>query len=223
MKKYQVNPMPKPIDPGLAKRFARMEVASIGHFRYRGFVHNSIRPVFPVQGVIVGTAVTAAIPGPDGTITHHSFGLLRPGDFLCIDRLGDDVYACIGGGTSLAAMKAGAVGIILDGPVTDPEEIREHGMPVWARGVSATTTRSLDLGGGINVPVSVGNVPVLPGDYVIADATGICIIPAAEAEEVCQEAELREPRSPATQARVKAGEKLGDVSGASRMVEAGMK
>ena len=50
-------PSAKPIDPGLAKRFAKMEVASIGHFRYRGFVHNSIRPVFPVKGVIVGTAV----------------------------------------------------------------------------------------------------------------------------------------------------------------------
>ena len=133
------------------------------------------------------------------------------------------LFRCIGGGTSLAAMKGGAVGVLLDGPVTDPDEIRDHGMPVWARGTTGITTRTLNLGGAINVPVSVGNVPVLPGDYVIADSVGVVIIPAAEAEETCREAEEREPRSPANQARVRAGEKLGDVSGASKHIAEDLK
>ncbi len=216
--KFQIGPMPKPVDPALAARFARLEVATIGHFRFRGFVHTSIRPVFPIKGTIVGTAVTVAAPGPDGTIVHHSFGMLRPGDFLVIDRLGDDRYACIGGGTALAIKTAGAAGVLLDGPVTDPEEVRERDLPVWARGVSGITTRSLNLGGAINVPVSCGNVPVLPGDLVIADAVGVVIIPPGEAEEACAEAEEREARGSRTQARVRAGEKLGDISGASKLV-----
>jgi 4-hydroxy-4-methyl-2-oxoglutarate aldolase len=218
MRKFQVGPMPAPIDPALAARFARLEVALIGHFRFRGFVHHAIRPVHPISGCIVGTAVTVAAPGPDGTAVHHALSLARPGDFLVIDRLGDDRYACIGGGTGLAAQTAGAAGIVLDGPVTDPDEIRDLGLPVWARGVSGITTRILNLGGAVNVPVAVGNVPVLPGDYVVADPVGIVIIPAAEAEDTLREAEARAPHSPATQARVRAGEKLGDISGASKHV-----
>lgn len=216
--RFQIGAMPPQVDPALAARFARLEVATIGHFRFRGFVRNTLRPVFPVKGTIVGTAVTVASPGPDGTIVHHSFGLLRPGDFLVIDRLGDERYACIGGGTALAAKAGGVVGVLLDGPVTDPDEIRERDLPVWARGVSGITTRSLNLGGAINVPVACGNVPVLPGDFVIADCVGVVIIPPSEAEEACREAEEREARSARTQARVRAGEKLGDISGASKFV-----
>ncbi|TKT78356.1 RraA family protein [Aquamicrobium sp. LC103] len=222
MKKYRIGNPPPQIDPGLAEKLASVELATIGHFRHRGFVHRSIAPIQEVHGTLVGTAVTVAIPATDSTLLHHVLSVVRPGDFLIVDRLGDDRHACLGGGVAFAARMAGAIGVVIDGPCTDPDEILETGLPVWCRGVSSITTRLNDLGGAINVPVSCGNVPVLPGDFVMADATGVLVIPADEAAEVAEEALTRQARAGRNRGRIEAGEKLGDLSGASRLVAAAL-
>lgn len=222
MKKYQIGPVPKQVDAELIRKFESVEVATIGHFRHRGFLRHSITPVVEPKKTLVGTAVTVAIPATDSTLLHHAVGLLRPGDFLFVDRLGDDRHACIGGGVAFAIRTAGAIGVAIDGPCTDVEEIVELGMPLWCRGVSGITTRLNDLGGSLNLPVSCGNVPVLPGDVVVADASGIVVISADEAEEVVEEAMARQARAGRNKHRIEAGEKLGDLSGASRMVAAAL-
>ncbi|MDR6818226.1 regulator of RNase E activity RraA [Neorhizobium sp. 2083] len=222
MKKYHVGNVPKQVDPELIARFESVEVATIGHFRHRGFVHHSITPVVEPGRTLVGTAVTVAIPATDSTLLHHAVGLLRPGDFLFVDRLGDDRHACIGGGVAFAIKTAGAIGVAIDGPCTDVEEIVELGLPLWSSGVSGITTRLNDLGGSLNLPISCGNVPVLPGDVVVADASGIVVIPVDEAEEVVEEAIARQARAGRNKDKIAAGEKLGDLSGASRLVAAAL-
>ncbi|MGV1871594.1 MULTISPECIES: RraA family protein [Agrobacterium] len=222
MRKYHIGAQPAQIDSDLRKRFEAVEVATIGHFRHRGFVHHAITPVVEVGRTLVGTAVTVAIPATDSTLLHHAVSVIRPGDFLFVDRLGDDRHACIGGGVAFAIKTAGAIGVVIDGPCTDVEEIIELGMPLWSRGVSGITTRLNDLGGSLNLPISCGNVPVMPGDVVIADASGIVVIPIGEAEEVLQEAEARQARAGRNKGKIEAGEKLGDLSGASRMVAAAL-
>jgi 4-hydroxy-4-methyl-2-oxoglutarate aldolase len=218
MKKYHIGAQPKQIDPELIARFESVEVATIGHFRHRGFVHHSITPMVEVARTLVGTAVTVAIPATDSTLLHHAVSVIRPGDFLFVDRLGDDRHACIGGGVAFAIKTAGAVGVVIDGPCTDVEEIIELDMPLWSRGISGITTRLNDLGGSLNLPISCGNVPVMPGDVVIADASGVLVIPIDEAEEVVQEALVRQARAGRNKSKIEAGEKLGDLSGASRLV-----
>lgn len=218
MKKYHIGPQPKQIDPDLIARFESVEVATIGHFRHRGFVHHSITPMIEVGRTLVGTAITVAIPATDSTLLHHAVSSIRPGDFLFVDRLGDDRHACIGGGVAFAIKTAGAIGIVIDGPCTDVEEIIELDMPLWSRGISGITTRLNDLGGSLNLPISCGNVPVIPGDVVIADASGVLVIPVDEAEEVVQEAMARQARAGRNKGEIEAGEKLGDLSGASRLV-----
>jgi regulator of RNase E activity RraA len=222
MKKYHIGAQPAQIDPDLRARFELVEVATIGHFRHRGFVHHAITPVVEVGRTLVGTAVTVAIPATDSTLLHHAVSVIRPGDFLFVDRLGDDRHACIGGGVAFAIKTAGAVGVVIDGPCTDVEEIIELGMPLWSRSVSGITTRLNDLGGSLNLPISCGNVPVMPGDVVIADASGVLVIPVDEAEDVLQEAEARQARAGRNKGKIEAREKLGDLSGASRMVAAAL-
>ncbi|UIK08569.1 RraA family protein [Neorhizobium galegae] len=222
MKKYHIGSAPKQVDPELIAKFESVEVATIGHFRHRGFVHHSITPVVEPGRTLVGTAVTVAIPATDSTLLHHAIGFIRPGDFLFVDRLGDDRHACIGGGVAFAIKTAGAIGVVLDGPCTDVEEILELDLPFWSRGVSGITTRLNDLGGSLNLPISCGNVPVLPGDVVVADASGIVVIPVDEAEEVVEEAIARQARAGRNKDKVAAGEKLGDLSGASRLVAAAL-
>ncbi|WP_105437049.1 RraA family protein [Neorhizobium sp. T25_13] len=222
MKKYHIGSMPKQVDPELIARFESVEVATIGHFRHRGFVHQSISPVVEPGRTLVGTAVTVAIPATDSTLLHHAIGFIRPGDFLFVDRLGDDRHACIGGGVAFAIKTAGAIGVVLDGPCTDVEEILELDLPFWSRGVSGITTRLNDLGGSLNLPISCGNVPVLPGDIVVADASGVVVIPVDEAEDVIEEAIARQARAGRNKDKIAAGEKLGDLSGASRLVAAAL-
>lgn len=218
MKKYVVGTTPPRVPHELIEGFARVEIATIGHFRHRGFVHGSLRPIAPIQGTLVGTAITIAIPGTDSTILHHALSVIEPGDVLVIDRLGDDRHACLGGGVAFAAKAAGAIAVVLDGPCTDPGEIIEVGLPVFCRGVSAITSRLNDLGGALNLPISCGNVPVLPGDLVLLDECGVLVIPLDEAASVLEEGQARQARANRNRDRIAAGEKLGDLSGATEMV-----
>lgn len=218
MKKYHIGADPARIDPALIEGFGKVEVATLGHFRHRGYVDCRLRPLVPVKGTLVGTAVTVAIPGTDSTLLHHAIASIRPGDVLVIDRLGDRRHACLGGGVALAAKVAGAVAVILDGPCTDPDEIIETGLPVYCDGVSGITTRLNDLGGSLNKPVSCGNAPVLPGDVVILDNCGVLVLPPDEAGEVLAEGAARQARADRNRPRIEAGEPLGELSGASNMV-----
>jgi regulator of RNase E activity RraA len=167
---------------------------------------------------VVGTAVTVAIPGPDSTLLHHALGLVRPGDIIIVDRLGDDRHACWGGGVTIAAKAAGAVAGIVDGPCTDEAEILASDFPVWCRGLSPVTTRIYDLGGGLNIPIACGGAVVLPGDAILADESGVLVLRPGEVRSVAEAAIERQNRGREREAQVKAGAKLGDLSGATRKV-----
>jgi 4-hydroxy-4-methyl-2-oxoglutarate aldolase len=217
MPDYRIGPMPPQILPALAEKLSRVETATVGHSQHWGFMDRGIQPLLRNKR-IAGAAVTLAIPGQDSTLLHHTLGLLRPGDILVVDRLGDDKHACWGGGVTVAAKAAGAIGGIVDGPCTDLTEIEDCDFPMWCRGMSPITTRLYNLGGTLNLPISCGNVSVKAGDIILADESGVLVLPAGEAEAIADAALARQERGERSQARVKAGEKLGDISGATKMV-----
>ena len=217
MPEYKIAEMPAPLPRAVVDKLMQVETATIGHWRHWGFMDRRIQPLLRGKR-IAGAAVTLAIPGQDSTLLHHTLGLLRPGDILVVDRLGDDKHACWGGGVTIAAKAAGAVGGIVDGPCTDLAEIEDSDFPMWCRGMSPITTRLYNLGGTLNLPVSCGNVPVRAGDVILADESGVLVLPADQAEAIADAALVRQERGERSQERVKAGEKLGDISGASRMV-----
>jgi len=219
---YKINPMPAQIAKQDLDLLAQVETATLGHWRHFGFLHRQIQPLIPGRRV-VGTAVTIAIPGPDSTLLHHILSLIRPGDFVIVDRLHDDRYACWGGGVTVGAKAAGAVGAVVDGPCTDLEEIVQSDFPMWCRGISPITTRIYDLGGAINVPVSVGNTVVMPGDAVLADESGVIVLPPEEVASEAQKAIDIQIRGKSREASVReTGVKLGDLSGATAKVLANL-
>jgi regulator of RNase E activity RraA len=218
MTMYTIKDMPQQVPQADLELLAQVETATVGHWRLMGFMNRAIQPLLPGRRV-VGTAVTLAIAGPDSTLLHHAMGLLRPGDILVVDRLGDDKYACWGGGVTVAAKAAGAVAGIVDGPCTDLTEIVQSDFPIWARGLSPITTRLYDLGGGMNVPVSCGGAVVMPGDAILADESGVLVLPQDEVRAVAQEALRRQESGKLREAAVRNGErKLGDLSGASAKI-----
>jgi 4-hydroxy-4-methyl-2-oxoglutarate aldolase len=109
---------------------------------------------------------------------------------------------------------------IIDGPATDLSEIEEFDLPMWCRGLSAITTRLLGIEGALNVPISVGGQVVNPGDAVLADENGAIVFPADLARRSAERAVAMQKAEATTHKRLRAGEKLPDITGATAIVEA---
>lgn len=218
---YVIEDMPPPIDRALIEQLAQVDCATIGHVRTYGFMRPSILPLFPA-GRRAGTAVTISLPGPDATLLHHAMAMLRAGDVLVIDRCGDTRFACWGGVINQAAKAIGLAAVIIDGPLTDPIELREHGFPVWHAGISAVTTQPVVLGGLMNVPISCGGVAVLPGDAILADDSGVLVLRRNEVAEIARLGIARQQREVGIVRRILAGEPVGQVSGATARLEAAL-
>jgi regulator of RNase E activity RraA len=208
--RFDIRPLPPPVDSDLLARVAQLQTSTIGHWRLWGFCHRDIRPLIPGPA-IAGTAVTLALPGPDGALLHHTMGLLRPGDILAIDRLHDDSHACIGGITARAAKARGAAAILVDGPVTDSAELREIGLPIWCRGIAARTTRRIGLGGRLNSAISLGGAVITPGDILLCDMDGVLCLPVRDAEAEIAAVAAHEEREAAIIRSIAAGEILDNI------------
>tara|TARA_B100000965_G_scaffold137229_1_gene114149 strand:+ start:816 stop:1484 length:669 start_codon:yes stop_codon:yes gene_type:complete len=218
-KKYVMNEMPVQINKDLVYKYKDVETATIGHIRQIGFACPKIKPLIKNK-TILGTAVTLAIPGQDSTLLHHIVGMLRKGDILVIDRLGDHKHACIGGGVMCAIKASGCSGVIVDGTITDINELLEYDIPIWSRGLSPITTRLYNIGGALNTPVSIGGAAVLPGYCVIADDSGVLFLPSDEVQNYAQWAKDYQEEEPASHEQILNKKvKLGEITGASKLVE----
>lgn len=144
-------------------------------------MHSRLKPLQP-NTLLVGSAITVKTVGRDSLMCHKVIDLVHPGDVIVIDRDGDQRYACWGEMTALAAELAGVAGVIVDGPVTDVQALRQGRLPIFCSGNVALTTQFLGLGGSINTPVVCGGVVVNPGDLIFGDDNGVFVIPPEQAE-----------------------------------------
>ena len=215
---FTLKPLPDLLDRKLVEKLVRAEPATIGHFRNSGFMDPAIRAMQP-DVRIAGPAVTVRAPGVDGTIVGYALGQVRRGDVLVIDRAGDHRHAAFGGLVAYACKVAGLAGVIIDGVATDIGEVRQYSVPLWCRGLSAVTTKRIGLAGEFCVPVSCGGVAVSPGDVIIADECGIVVLDRADAEAAADRAIGMQDAEAASRKRLDSGEKLPDISGATRILQ----
>lgn len=210
IKSYRIEEMPKQLPAEQVQRLQEVEAATVGHYSHDRFMDAALRPVIEGRR-IAGTAVTVSIPGPDSTLIYYAMDRVRPGDVLVVDRCGDRRHACWGGFMAAVARQRGLAGVMIDGLVTDPSEMRREGVPTWARGVTAITTKLLNLGGTFNLPVNCGGVAVKPGDAVLADECGIVVISPAELAEVIDVALADQAEEGHWLGSVRAGKPLKDL------------
>ena len=218
---FTLKPLPPGLDQGLIAKLVKAEPATIGHFRNWGFMDPGLRAMQP-DVRIAGPAVTVRAPGMDGTIVGYALGQVRPGDVLVIDRCGDHRHAAFGGLVAYACKVAGLAGVIIDGVATDIGEVRQYQVPLWCRGLSAVTTKRIGLAGEFCVPVSCGGVAVNPGDVIIADECGIVVMERGQAEAAADRAIGMQEAEVASRKRLDAGEKLPDISGATKVLQDAM-
>jgi regulator of RNase E activity RraA len=197
------------------ERLARIAPSTLGHFLDQGFLDPEIRPVFrPIK--LTGRAFTVSASPRDNAIYRRALREIPPGWVLVVHRNGDQRHASFGGLLGLAAHNRGVAGVVVDGPITDLVELTALRLPVFARGVSALTTRRLDLGGTVGEPIHCGGVRVAPGDYVLADDDGVLIIPAADAEAVAERGLAASAREVETRRFLLEGKTLDDIDAIRR-------
>jgi regulator of RNase E activity RraA len=201
-KKIRLWEIPK-VEPDIIRGFEELgDVAGVvaralDQFGIHGTIPAvSLPPVSPGSRVI-GSAITVrSIPEREvpyrywlrGEMTRlgerEAFFLASEGDVIVID--GSSVYPASNLGSMSVALAArlGVSGVVVDGTVTGVDGIRTAPIPVWARGGTTVTGHHRLETAEINGPIGICGVRVDPGDLIVADDSGITVVPRQIAGEV---------------------------------------
>lgn len=152
--------------------------------------------------------------GPPRHLGTTAIEAAQPGDIIVVEQRAGIDAGSWGGILSLGAKVRGVAGVIADGPVRDIDEARAYDFPVYCRSLTARTARGRVAEAFTNEPITLGDVTACPGDYAIADASGVVIIPAAEIERLLGAAEMIAGREAAMAKALLAGTPISQVMGA---------
>lgn len=130
------------------------------------------------------------------------------GHVMVIDSRKDARAASAGGILVSRLMQRGAAGVVTDGGFRDSPDIAQMPFPAYHNRPSAPTNLIRHHAVDINVPIGCGDVPVFPGDIVVGDGEGVCVIPAHLANEVAEEAYEQTAYEDFVEERVRAGESI---------------
>ena len=191
------------VDPEIVRGFEELRdsagvvARALDQFGFSGTVPAVSLPPMTPGSRVVGSAITVrSIPEREvpyrywerGEATRlgerEAFFLAREGDVVVID--GSSVYPASNLGSMSVALAArlGVSGIIVDGTVTGVDGIRSASIPVWSRGGTTITGHHRLETAEINGPIGVCGVRVEPGDVIVADDSGVTVVPREAAKDV---------------------------------------
>jgi 4-hydroxy-4-methyl-2-oxoglutarate aldolase len=169
---------------------------------------------------IAGRVLTVKLDRAEGrSSTRHlctqAIEAAMPGDIIVVEqRTGLDA-ASWGGNLALGAKMRSVAGVIVEGPARDIDDCIRLDFPVFAREHTSRTARGRIVEVATNEPITVGDVLVSPGDYVIADGSGVVFIAQSEVARVLQTAEAIMEREEAMAQALRDGNPISKVMGAN--------
>ena len=153
---------------------------------------------------LAGQARTVACMVGDNSALHVALGLVEKGQVLVVDAGGYGDTALWGGIMTRTAIERGIGGLVIDGAVRDVAEIREFGFKVFARAIVPAGPHK-GFGGTIDGAISCGGCPVRPGDLIIGDDDGVCVVPLERQAKLLEASAAKIASEVATIADIAAG------------------
>lgn len=192
---------------------AKVSTSNLSDALHRGGAIDGICDRNPGK-ILCGPAVTCVSAPGDWSKPVQAIDHCNEGDVLVIDAAGRGPALWGGLATRTAAMRK-LGGVVIDGACRDLEEIIGGDVPVWSRSVTPAAGEPHGVG-AIGTQATIGGQQVNPGDWLVGDASGLVVIPAAKIVEVANRAQDIMEREQRYAAEIDKGRTLADVAELSR-------
>jgi 4-hydroxy-4-methyl-2-oxoglutarate aldolase len=205
-------------DPSIYAELAELGPATVYEASGReGIVDLDLIQVIPGSRA-AGPARIAHCGQGDNLMVHAVMERVDPGDVLVLTMPEPEPVALIGELLATQAKERGAAAILLDAAARDTDELRELGLPVWARWVRVRGATKTEVG-DIDEPVEVGGATIAPGDAVVLDADGAVVVARPRLREVLDASRERAERERVKRAKLESGELSYDLDNLRDLVE----
>jgi 4-hydroxy-4-methyl-2-oxoglutarate aldolase len=182
-----------------------------------GLIDVDLHQVIPGSRA-AGPARTVRCGQGDNLMVHAVMARAQPGDVIVLTMPEAAPVALIGDLLATQAKGRGVAGLLVDAAVRDVSDLRELGVPVWARWIRVKGATKTEVG-TIDEPVEVAGTAIRPGDHVLLDDDGAVVVRRERLDEVLAASRDRLEKERVKRAQLEAGALSYDLDGLRARVE----